>query len=77
MFPVITLRAYPKIKQTPSRAVKYFQGLKIRAALTESKRIYVRPYGREETVELSGPEMTDFTILQNPVLGKGIVPESR
>lgn len=62
--------------KTPSRAVKYFQGLKIHAALTENKRIYVRPYGREEAVELSGPETIDFTILQNPVLGKDIVPES-
>jgi uncharacterized protein YuzE len=59
---------------TPSRMVKYLQGLKIHAALTENGRIYVRPYASDKTVELSGPDIIDFTIIHNPVLGSKIIP---
>jgi hypothetical protein len=62
--------------RTPSRAVKYFQGLKYHAALTNNGRIYVRTYGEEvDAVELTGPDIVDFTIIHNPEMKSKIAPK--
>ncbi|HEX7672834.1 MAG TPA: hypothetical protein VF412_01615 [Bdellovibrio sp.] len=57
------------------RGVKYFQGLRMEAMMNDKGHIFLRKYGAEQFVELSAPDIIDFTIIHNPVLGSKVLPQ--
>ncbi|MFV8250814.1 hypothetical protein [Bdellovibrio bacteriovorus] len=59
----------------PGRSIKYLQGLKMHGQLSDEGHLFLRAYGRNEQIELQGPDIVDFSIVHNPVLKSQVVPK--
>lgn len=59
----------------PGRSIKYLQGLKIHGQLNDEGHLFLRHYGRNEQVDLQGPDVIDFAIIHNPALKSAVVPQ--
>lgn len=73
---VTTYTMVPKNFPAKGRIIKYFQGLKYEAALTDQGQIFLRTYDdKVEPTFSSRPDLVDFTIIHNPEMGTRIVPK--